>query len=53
MLGNTTRPLMHIKPAIEDNGFDFVIFHANGVGGPAMEELIEQDYFAGVYWITP
>jgi uncharacterized protein (UPF0261 family) len=48
MLGNTTRPLMRIKPGIEVKGFDFVIFHANGVGGPAMEELIEQNYFAGI-----
>lgn len=48
MLGNTTRPLMRIKPEIEKHGFDFVIFHANGVGGPAMEELIEQGYFSGV-----
>lgn len=48
MLGNTTRPLMHIKPGIEDKGVDFVIFHANGVGGPAMEELIAQNYFAGI-----
>jgi len=48
MLGNTTRPLMHIKPAIEAQGYDFVIFHANGVGGPAMEELIAQNYFDAV-----
>jgi uncharacterized protein (UPF0261 family) len=48
MLGNTTRPLMHIRPDIEVGGADFVIFHANGVGGPAMEELIAQGYFAGV-----
>jgi uncharacterized protein (UPF0261 family) len=48
MLGNTTRPLMHIRPMIEAQGYDFVIFHANGVGGPAMEELIVQGYFAGV-----
>lgn len=48
MLGNTTRPLMHIKPDIEKLGYDFVIFHANGVGGPAMEELITEGYFAAV-----
>lgn len=48
MLGNTTRPLMRIKPGIEARGVDFVIFHANGVGGPAMEELITQNYFAGI-----
>lgn len=48
MLGNTTRPLMHIKPAIEAKNFDFVIFHANGVGGPAMEELIAHNTFAAI-----
>jgi uncharacterized protein (UPF0261 family) len=48
MLGNTTRPLIHIRPRFEDAGYDFVIFHANGVGGPAMEELIAQRYFDGV-----
>ena len=48
MLGNTTRPLMHIKADVEAAGYDFVIFHANGVGGPAMEELIEENAFAGV-----
>ncbi len=46
MLGNTTRPLMRIKPAIEQQGVDFVIFHANGVGGAAMEELIPT--FSGI-----
>lgn len=48
MLGNTTRPLMHIKSQIEAQGLDMVIFHANGVGGPAMEELIAQGQFAAV-----
>lgn len=48
MLGNTTKPLIHIRPDIEAHGYDFVIFHANGVGGPAMEELITQNYFDAV-----
>jgi uncharacterized protein (UPF0261 family) len=48
MLGNTTRPLMRIRPKLEAQGFDFVIFHANGVGGPAMEELIARGYFTAV-----
>lgn len=48
MLGNTTRPLMHIKPMVEAQGLDFVIFHANGVGGLAMEELIAAGQFAAV-----
>ncbi|HYF49344.1 MAG TPA: Tm-1-like ATP-binding domain-containing protein [Planctomycetota bacterium] len=48
MLGNTTRPLMSIKKQLEPRGFDLVIFHANGVGGPAMEELIDDGHFKGV-----
>ncbi len=48
MLGNTTRPLMRIRPKIEERGVDFVIFHANGVGGRAMEELIAEGQFSAV-----
>ncbi len=48
MLGNTTRPLMWIKKQMEPKGFDIVIFHANGVGGPAMEELVEENLFHGI-----
>ncbi len=48
MLGNTTRPLMRIRPRLAERGYDLVIFHANGVGGPAMEEAIEADEFVGV-----
>lgn len=48
MLGNTTRPLMWIKDRFEPRGFDLVLFHANGVGGPAMEELFELGLFHGV-----
>jgi uncharacterized protein (UPF0261 family) len=48
MLGNTTRPLMRARPQVEALGYDFVIFHANGVGGAAMEELIAENAFAAV-----
>lgn len=48
MLGNTTRPLMRVRPKVEAEGYDFVIFHANGVGGVAMDELIRQGYFRAV-----
>ncbi|MBK8020112.1 MAG: Tm-1-like ATP-binding domain-containing protein [Chloroflexi bacterium] len=48
MLGNTTKPLMRIRPLIEADGYDFVIFHANGVGGAAMEELIDAGTFSAV-----
>ena len=52
MLGNTTRPLMIVRQALAERGYDLVIFHANGVGGAAMEELIEQNYFDGVIDFT-
>ena len=48
MLGNTTKPLMRVRPEVEQAGYDFVIFHANGVGGAAMEELINLNAFAAV-----
>ena len=48
MLGNTTKPLMRVRPKVEALGYDFVIFHANGVGGVAMDELIRQGYFSAV-----
>jgi uncharacterized protein (UPF0261 family) len=48
MLGNTTRPLMRIRPKVEERDIDFVIFHANGVGGRAMEELIAEGRFSAV-----
>ena len=39
MLGHTTPAVMRIKAALERAGHEPVIFHANGVGGPAMEKL--------------
>lgn len=52
MLGNTTRPLMRIRPKLEAAGYDLVIFHANGVGGAAMEALIPDGYFDAVLDFT-
>jgi uncharacterized protein (UPF0261 family) len=48
MLGNTTKGVMAAKDALEARGYEAVIFHSNGVGGPAMEEHIAQGMFAGV-----
>jgi uncharacterized protein (UPF0261 family) len=48
MLGNTTRPLMFVKKQFEPKGYDLVIFHANGVGGPAMEEQIQAGHLHGI-----
>jgi uncharacterized protein (UPF0261 family) len=42
MLGNTTMPLMWMRERIEAGPNDFVVFHANGVGGRAMEQQISE-----------
>jgi uncharacterized protein (UPF0261 family) len=52
MLGNTTTAVMRIRDGLAVHGFDSVIFHANGVGGPAMEELATEGHFAGVIDFT-
>ena len=53
MLGNTTTAVMALQNELEKSGFEVVTFHANGVGGPAMEELAEAAQFVGVIDFTP
>ena len=53
MLGNTTNAVMALQKELEESGFEVVTFHANGVGGPAMEELAEAGQFVGVIDFTP
>jgi len=48
MLGQTTPGAMAACDALEEAGWEPVIFHANGVGGPAMEDLIAGSSLAGV-----
>ena len=48
MLGNTTTAVMAAKERLADAGYEAVIFHSNGVGGPAMEELAEAGQFVGI-----
>ena len=52
MLGNTTKAVMALKERLADSGYEAVIFHSNGVGGPAMEELAEAGQFIGVIDFT-
>lgn len=52
MLGNTTRAVMALKERLAGYGYEAVIFHSNGVGGPAMEELAEAGQFIGVIDFT-
>ena len=48
MLGQTTPGVMHLRDALERAGWETVVFHANGVGGPAMEALARQGALGGV-----
>jgi uncharacterized protein (UPF0261 family) len=48
MLGQTTPGVMRLRDRLTAAGYDPVIFHANGVGGPAMERLLEQGVIGGV-----
>ena len=52
MLGNTTRAVMALRDELADAGFTAMVFHSNGVGGPAMEELAAEGYFRGVIDFT-
>jgi uncharacterized protein (UPF0261 family) len=52
MLGNTTKAVMASKELLAEHGYEAVIFHSNGVGGPAMEELAEMGQFVGVIDFT-
>jgi len=52
MLGNTTRAVMALRDELADAGFTTMVFHSNGVGGPAMEELAAEGYFRGVIDFT-
>jgi uncharacterized protein (UPF0261 family) len=48
MLGQTTPGVMRLRSRLLDAGHEPVIFHANGVGGPAMEHLCEEGAIQGV-----
>src|SRR3954452_23862203 len=48
MLGQTTPGVMRLREALVAAGHEPVIFHANGVGGPAMEHLCEEGAIQGV-----
>jgi len=40
--GFITKGAMHVKAKLEEKGYEVAPFHANGIGGMAMEDLIEQ-----------
>lgn len=52
MLGTTTPGVTAARELLERDGCEVVVFHPNGVGGMAMEDLIRQGYFDGVLDLT-
>ncbi|MFQ5928897.1 MAG: Tm-1-like ATP-binding domain-containing protein, partial [Acidobacteriota bacterium] len=52
MLGNTTKAVMSIRDELAKQDLEAVVFHSNGVGGPAMEELAADNLFVGVIDFT-
>ncbi|MFN2273567.1 MAG: Tm-1-like ATP-binding domain-containing protein [Anaerolineales bacterium] len=54
MLGTTTPPILRVvKPRLEELGYEVLTFHANGVGGACMDDLVRQNYFAGILDFSP
>ena len=49
MMGTTTQGALRAKALLEENGFQVISFHQNGTGGIAMEEMIEDGIFQGVF----
>ena len=42
----------HAEPLLQEKGYEMIAFHANGVGGMAMEEFISEGLVAGVLDFT-
>ena len=43
------RYMIELKPELERRGYEAVVFHCSGMGGRAMESLIEQGRFVAVF----
>lgn len=43
------RYMVRLTPMLESRGFEPVVFHATGMGGRAMESLIEQGEFVAIF----
>jgi len=48
-LGGTTETAMRFKRKLEEKDFEVVVFHAIGIGGKTMEELIGEGKIQGVF----
>lgn len=52
MFGNTSVCVNYCTELLEAKGYEVMPFHANGVGGKAMESLAREGCFAGILDIT-
>ncbi|QDU39596.1 hypothetical protein Mal4_39420 [Maioricimonas rarisocia] len=52
MFGVTTPCVNLVRESLEQSGYDSLVFHATGIGGRAMEQLVESDMIQGVLDIT-
>ena len=52
-LGGTQVCVDRVAKRLGEKGYEFVVFHANGIGGKSMEELIEQGIIKGVFDASP
>ena len=51
--GVTTPGVVAIKTQLEETGFEVIVFHCNGIGGQAMEDLMKQGAIQGVIDFSP
>lgn len=51
--GITTPGVMAVKDLLEQEGFEVLAFHCNGIGGQAMEELVLEGAISGVVDFSP
>jgi uncharacterized protein (UPF0261 family) len=52
MFGVTTPCVTTAREALEQRGYEVLVFHATGTGGDAMEGLVDSGFIAGVLDIT-
>lgn len=52
MFGNTTALVDAARARLEAQGYDVLVFHATGIGGRTMENLIAERHFCGVLDLT-
>jgi uncharacterized protein (UPF0261 family) len=53
VLGGTMICALRVKKELEEQGYEVVVFHGNGIGGKTMEEMIEQGVITSVFDLVP